>query len=173
MTERYLHVDGARVRFDINQLIEDHPELADDADLRADMIEGETDRDTFLTKAYLAYRTRVERAEGTGNIMSDLAARKARETAAAERIKAIMLSVVEAGDTGKVTLPVATLSVTNGRKRVVVDDVNELPQGAYTTVRKPAPAKDIEAMIVALPAGETLPGAHLEIGPDYLTVRPK
>lgn len=171
-SERYLSVDAGMVRFDTERLLQAFPELADDEELRGDMLSGETRIDEVLTRLFLAWRHREELASGAKAIKADLDIREKRNTAAAKKLKDIALTIMETADLPKRELPVVTLSVSAGRKRVVVDDVNALPQGAFTTERKAIAAKDLETMILAERAGQ-FPGAHLEIGDDYLTARAK
>lgn len=175
MTTAYLTLDAKLVRFDIEALMRAYPELQDDDDLRADVLEAETSLDETLTRLFLAMRRRQELAKGAKAISDDADARAKRFKGGADRLKDIILSLMDAAHLPKRELPVATLSVSQGRVRVVVDDVDALPQGAFTTVRKPIAAKELEALLVSLPfeEREAFPGARLEIGPDYLTARAK
>lgn len=170
MSENYLHVDAGRVRFDTERLLAAYPELAEDDELRGDMLSGETAIDEVLTRLFLAWRHREELAAGAKAIRADLDIRQKRNEAAAKKLKAIALTILETADLDKRELPVATLSVSAGRTRIVVDDITALPQGAYTLERKPLAAKELEALILAERAGE-FPGAHIELGDDYLTAR--
>lgn len=172
VSERWLHVDAGRVRFDTVLLMERFPELADDEELRGDMLQGSTSIDEVLTRLFLAWRHREELAAGVKAIKADLDIREKRNTAAAKKLKDIALEIMETADLRKRELPAVTLSVSDGRKRIVVDDVNALPQGAFTTERKAIPAKELEALIMAEDAG-AFPGAHIEVGDDYLTARAK
>jgi hypothetical protein len=65
----------------------------------------------------------------------------------------------------KVKLPVATLSILAGRPGVVIDDVAALPQG-FTRLE---PVKS--AIKQSIENGEDVPGAHLEAGPDTVSIR--
>lgn len=172
MSERYLQIDAGMVRFNTLALLQAFPELAEDEELRGDMLSGETRIDEVLTRLVLAWRQREELAAGAKAIKADLDIREKRNTAAAKKLKDIALTIMETADLNKRELPIATLSVSAGKKRIVVDDLDALPQGAFTLERKALPAKELEALIMAEDAGE-FPGAHIEIGDDYLTVRAK
>jgi hypothetical protein len=65
----------------------------------------------------------------------------------------------------KVKLPIATLSIIAGRPGVVIDDVRALPQG-FTRLE---PVKS--AIKQSIENGENVPGAHLEAGPDTVSIR--
>jgi hypothetical protein len=54
----------------------------------------------------------------------------------------------------------------------VIDDVEQLPQGAYRMVGEAIGKPELRKMIEAEDAG-AFPGAHLEIGDDSLTARSK
>ena len=168
----YLALDAGRVRFDIARLMEAHPELADDDELRADMLEGETDIDTILTRLFKGWRLDEGMAAGAKDMLVDLKERKARFERRAEAKKALAQSLMEAADLDKRELPVATLSIRSGNVSVVIDDVEQLPQGAYRMVREPIGKTELRKMIEAEDAGN-FPGAHLEIGEDYLVPRSK
>ncbi len=168
----YLKLDANRVRATIARLIEAYPDLADDEDLRADTIEGETDLDTILTRLFIAWRSDEEMATGTKSIIADLRERKDRLERRVDAKKALAMSLLETADLDKRQLPVATLSIRSGRESVVVDDVDQLPQGAFTLIRKPIDAADLKKQIMAEKAGD-FPGAHLEIGDDTLAARAK
>lgn len=168
----YLALDAGRVRFDIARLLEQFPELAEDEELRADMLEGETEIDAVLSRLFLSWRQDEETAAGAKAIKADLDERQKRFERRAATKKALALSLMETADLPKRELPVATLSVQAGRIRVVVDDVEQLPQGAFETVRKPIPSAELRKLIEAEKAGK-FPGAHLELGDDFLTARAK
>ena len=168
----YLTLDANRVRFEVEALLRAFPELADDDDLRADVLEGETEIDSVLTRLFLAMRHKEEMANGAKAIRDDLDARIKRNQSGAAGLKNIIHTLMDTAKLNKRELAVATISVLAGRKRVVVDDVNALPQGAYSLERKPAPAKELEKMIMEAPAGQ-FPGASIQLGPEYLYVRPK
>ena len=60
-----------------------------------------------------------------------------------------------------------TVSVVKGKESVVVDDVQLLPFGSFELVRKP----NAKAIKEAFDRGEEVPGAHIELGKDYVMIR--
>lgn len=173
MTAAYLTLDAKMVRFDIEALMRAYPELAEDDELRGDMLAGETQIDEVLTRLFLAMRHREGLANGVKAIRDDLDARMKRHQSAAGKISDIMLTLLETAHLTKRELPVATLSVRKGSISTVIDDVDALPQGYSQLVKQPVSKTEIKAAILALPKGESFPGAHIEIGNDSLGVRPK
>lgn len=165
----YIQADIAEYKALVHGLLEAHPELAEDDELRADMILGETEIDRIASRLLRIIGERKARADGLTGYISELQERKARELRGVEGARDLLKSILHAGNIDKLPLPEATVSITKPRIKCVVDDVNELPQGFYVTERKPKSA-EIKA---ALEAGEKIPGARLELGPEGIMVRTK
>lgn len=154
---------------EIALLIQANPDLADDEELRADMIEGETGLHRIIGRLIRAKVEAEAMASAIGQIQSEYAQRKARYEAKATDAKAGIAALLEAAELPKAETPEGTVSRVKGREAVIVSDATELPQGFFETVRKPLKT-EIKA---ALMAGETVPGAALVTGPDTITVRVK
>lgn len=165
----FIQVDIAEYQARVNALLEAYPELAEDDDLRADMILGETDIDRIASKLVRIIGERKARADGLSGYISELQERKARELRGIEGARDMLKSVMQAGAIDKLSLPEATVSITKPRIKCVIDDVNELPQGFYEIQRK-AKTADIKA---ELEAGRGVPGARLELGEEGIMVRTK
>ena len=95
--------------------------------------------------------------------------RKARFERRAEASRALIRTLMMQAGVDKIPLPEATISLSKGRASVDVIDVNELPQGFYSTERKP----DKKAIQSALEAGEQVPGAVMANGKTSLMIRTK
>lgn len=165
----YIQVDIAEYKAHVHKLLEAHPELAEDDELRADMILGETEIDRIASRLVRIIGERKARAEGLTGYITELQERKARELRAVEGARDLLRSILQAGNIDKLSLPEATVSITKPRIKCIVDDVNELPQGYFVTERR-AKTAEIKA---ALEAGEEIPGARLALGDEGLTVRTK
>lgn len=163
----YLQADVANVLADIDALLAAYPELADDADLRADMLEGETDAFNVLTRLLSIERDADSLAKAIASRISDLQSRKARAEKRKDAMRVLMLRVMQAAGIQKAPLVEATVSVSKGRDSVDVVDVNKLPKWAYVTERKP----DKKAIMERLAANKNVPGAALKTGGDVLMVR--
>jgi hypothetical protein len=168
MSERYLSLDAGRVRFDIERLMEAYPELADDDQLRAGMLEGETEIASVVTRIFRSLKEDEAQADGAKAFKDDLAARQKRFENRAARKRSLIMSVMDAADLPKLDLPVATFSVRDPQPVVAVDvEPHELPQGFFKTTHE-ARKTEIKK---ALMAGEDVPGARLEFGSASLHIR--
>lgn len=162
-------VDVAYTAGAIDRMLAVYPELAEDDELRADTLEGETDLNRLMSRLVRIRQERLALAEGVGGYMDALAERKARFTRGAEGIKGLMLALMNAAKLPKLVLPEATVSVTKPRESVNVTDPNELPQGFFALIRQP----DKKSIGEALKKGEEVPGAALDTGEPSLTIRTK
>jgi hypothetical protein len=165
----YLAYDAEYTGRRIKEMLDAFPELRDDDDLRADMIEGETDFNRVMSRLVRARQERQAHADGLADYIGDLETRKARLDRAAAGIKALMLDLMTHAGTGRVVLPEATISITKARQKLDVHNKADLPQGYFTM----EPVPDNAAIRAALDAGEDIPGARLVTGEPGLTVRVK
>lgn len=166
---QYLAVDAAAVRAEVARLLERFPELAEDGDLALDTFEGETDLFSVITRAVNERADADTMAGAIRQRISDLSERKARFDRKADAMKSLIQGLMDATGQEKITLPEATIFVTKPRESVNVTDVDALPQGFYSVSR----TADKTALKAALMAGETIPGAELQIGLAGLTIRTK
>jgi hypothetical protein len=163
----YLQMDASKLAAEIQHMLAVYPEIKEDEDLRLDMIEGETDFKRLMSKLVRIRKEKLADADGLGTYIDELSERKARQVRTADGVKSLMLSLMSVADVPKLTLPEATVSVAKPRVSVEVTDVDVLPQGTFTTVRKP----DKNAIKSLLEAGDDVPGAVLKSGDPILTVR--
>lgn len=157
------------VKRDVAAFLKAYPELADDAELRADMLEGETGFHRVITSLVKTSIEAKANAEATKSIKQDYAERQARYEKQADAARAVIATLMDVAGLDKLALPVATLSLRSPQASVDVIDADALPQGFFETVRKPL-RTEIKA---ALMAGETVPGATLALGETSLMVKVK
>lgn len=169
MSDRYLKADLASIEAQISELVSDNPELADDEELRVDMIDGETSAIEFLRRVHRRMRKAEALAEGAKSEKDDAAERQKRFEKQADGYKALSLAILNAANVEKLVTPFATYSVLNPRVKAEVTDLEAIPQGFYRLEKKP----DMKAIKEALEAGNELPGAHLTIGVHSLMIRSK
>jgi len=165
----YIFRDADAVKAEINRLLTDYPEIAEDTQLLADSIEGETSLHKILDRALSARQEAVSMVYGIKEREADLEDRRKRYEQQAEAYKTLMLSLMQYASQDKVTLTEATLSITKPRSSVVIDNINELPQGFYRNER----VADKKAIKDAIDAGAAPPGASLKTGEAGLTIRSK
>ncbi len=163
-----MHHDPLLVRMQIEQLIREYPELAEDETLRADMLEGCTSMHDELNLLLDAYFEKEAFVEGAKVQAANLRKRIDRFEQASEATKRIMFSILQAAGLKKVVLPDATLSIRTGTPKVIVTDEAALPDILCRIKREP----NKTAIKAALELGE-VPGALLSNAEDNLTIRTK
>lgn len=167
--DQYFMADVSYTAKAIDDMLAAYPELLDDESLRADMLEAETSLPALASKIVRVRGERLAFAEGLNGFIKDLTQRRDRLSRGADGLKGLLLKLMATAKLPTLALPEATVSVTPGRSTVSIVDVEELPQGTFTTIRQPDKAA-IKAMI---DAGEEVPGAALVTGENVLTVRTK
>lgn len=164
---KFVFKDAEVVKAEINRLLTVHPDIAEDVELLADSIEGETGLYEILEKALSARQEADMMVSAIKEREAALEARRKRYEAQSAAYKALMLSLMQYASQDKVTLVAATLSISKGRTSVEVENEDDLPQGTYSTKRVP----DKAAIKRMIEAGETIPGASLKTSDDGLTIR--
>lgn len=162
-----LDLDLARAVAEIQALFATVPEIADDEDLRRDMIEGATDA-TELLRRIVRMRADAEALAAAVKVQEhELRQRRERFDARADAMKSLAERIMNAAVSSKITLPEATLSFRATPPAVVIADDAALPESMWRVRREP----DKAAIKEALQRGETIPGAHLSNGGRALTIR--
>ena len=165
----YLSLDVQTIERQINALLADFPEMAEDEALRADMIEGETDLLSVMTRLLDHQQEAASMVDAMKSRRDSLTERMSRYERRADALRTLMLNLLSAADQTKITLPEATISLTKGRDGVEITDITALPQGFYSLERK----ADRAAIGAALKAGEAVPGASLRTSGPSITIRTK
>jgi hypothetical protein len=153
----------ARIADDLRAL------LGDDYDDQTflDTLDGETDALEIAERLIAAMRE-AEAMSAAAKAQADaLAARASRFAAAGAAHKAQLGPLLDAIGTRKLVLPAATVSRLAGRASVRIDAPDDVPTQLCRIRREP----DKAAIKAALEAGEAVPGARLENGPDTVSVR--
>lgn len=164
---QYLRMDAGKVIFDITALTNAFPELADDEQLRADVAEGETELASVMKRLLRAKQDADALAKGAREAAKETSERARRFEDRADKLKSMMLAVMDAGDFRKLELPFATFSAIDPKPVADVFNVSELPQG-FTRTKVEAEKREI---LKALMAGEDVPGARLALGDASLMIR--
>lgn len=165
----YLFEHAQIVRNQIEAIKGIYPELEEDAELLATTVEGETDFERVIDKLVNFVREAETMAEAVKARKDEIAERQKRFERQSEAGRKIILSLMDAAQQPKVTLPEATLSITKPREKLVIWAEEEIPQGYFAIVRKP----DTKAITAALKAGNEIPGAELELGAPGLRIQTK
>lgn len=172
----------AEVEFDLRRQAETAKKLlgslkeqgeADDAELVADTIEGETG----LVEAIDAALAEIDECEilitGLKAKEEAFAERRRREEAKAERIKALIEQAMMTTEQMSLKLPSATLTLTQRAPGLIVSNEADIPTRFWIEQERPAPKLDRKALTAALRAKEAIPGANLDNGTVALSVRRK
>lgn len=142
----------------------------DDEQLRADMLEGETDLHEFVSKL-LSW---IEEDEGVVNALSEqIEARKERQERAKSRVsnrRDMIIALLDVAHMDKLTLPEATISKRDLKAKLIVANDDAVPDKYCTLVRKPVKA----AINEAFEGRDDLPNwLTREAGRPSITIRRK
>ena len=151
----------------------EHPELYDDAALRADVLEGETDAFSVLSR--LADRIREDETleEALAERLARIRERKDRIARHSEGLRTLALRIMNAAHLRKVVLPEATLSVRAVPPKVEIDGDVDLFLKAYPQYQRVKLELDKTKLKADLLAGIAYLGARLTNGGELLTVNTK
>ncbi len=166
MNTNYIAYDVILLEREFADLLAAYPELADDEDLRADTIEGETDAHRVLGKIVAIERDANSMAAAIGERIKELQARKQRSERRKDAMRGLAFRLMKAGNLPKVSLPEATLSISRKAATVEIYDEDALPDTVVKLTRTP----DKTAIKAALAHGEVAGARMGEVG-ETLTVR--
>lgn len=165
--DNFLHADVANVLADIDALLAAYPELAEDDQLKADMLEGSTAAYDVLTRLVNIERDADSMGKAIAARISDLQARKARADKRKEAMRVLMPRVMTAAGIQKAPLVEATVSVSKGRDSVEIVDEAIVPPRFLKVVKTP----DKTLIKAALDAGKAVKGAEIKAGQPTISVR--
>lgn len=132
-----------------------------------DTLDGETNA-LDIADALIAKRGEAKALAAAAKAQADeLAARASRIAERSRACDAALLTLLRAAGEKRLERPGATISRRSGSVRVVIDDETDVPTQLCKIVQTP----DKTAIKKQIDAGETVPGARLERGPDGVTVR--
>lgn len=167
--DTFLAHDATYTAQAIDAMLKAYPELMEDDDLRADMLEAETSLPALASKIVRVRGERLAHAEGLNAYIKDLTQRRDRLARGADGLKGLLLKLMATAKLPTLPLPEATVSVRPGSNSVSITDIDALPQGYFGTQR--VPLKD--AIKASLEAGQPVPGAALVTGESVLAIRQK
>lgn len=159
-----------QLRHDIEALIRDNPDLADDEVLRADMLDGETDLYSALTALVEACAEAKSMQSAIGERLQALTARRARLSRRADHLRDLMLKILQSADLKRIELADATLSQRAGIPQVIGEpDVDALPD-EFVRIKRVA---DAGAIREALINHREVPGLVMSNAPPSLMIKVK
>jgi hypothetical protein len=155
-----------QIRQQITALLLQYPELGEDEVLRTDMIEGSTDTIEFLNELERRHREAWIIFSGLKVVLADLAKRADRFANQIAGIKQLMHKVLDDANLRKVRLATKTLTIIQGKSKVLVLDETELPEKYWRVHREP----DKQRIHMDIEAGIHVPGATLSNSEPYLRI---
>jgi hypothetical protein len=155
-----------QLKIQISLLLDRHPELAEDVDLRADMLEGSTDLHAIMERLLNEERQADELIEAVKERIEKLSARRSMFRSRQTSLRDIMMEVLQRADLRKIALPEATISITRRGPAVQVIDETLVPD-AYCRFKREISKTAIKD---AINAGEEVPGAVLDNGSETLRI---
>lgn len=164
-----IHMTATALKSEIERLLSSFPELAEDDDFRADVLEGETDFFAVIERLLRREREAASMVTAIKERQADLKDRRDRFERQSDVCRKIIKELMITAQLPKVQLAEATIVITSPRVKVSVFNAEALPQGFFAVERKPKTA-EIKS---ALEAGDQIPGAELVFGDEGLTVRAK
>lgn len=153
----------------MDALLRDHPELADDDTLKADMLEGCTTAFEALAVLLDTMQETTALMTGLNERIKEMRLRRDRLEMREEACRRLMQRIMEHAQLSKVALPEATLSLRATPESVEITDFAEIPDEFCRYVREVSKTKVKEA----LKAGTFVPGAVLSNGGQTVSVRTK
>lgn len=154
------------LKIQISLLLDQHPELAEDVDLRADMLEGSTDLHKIMERLLNEERQSGELIDAIKERIEKLAARRTVFRVRQTSLRDVMIGIMQRADLRKLVLPEATISVTRTGRSVQVLDEALVPDGFFRFKREVSKTAIKEALL----AGDDVPGAILDNGGETLRI---
>jgi hypothetical protein len=155
------------IRSQIETLKSTNPDIWDgDDSMLADMLEGETDLFEFLTAATQEIDEAEAFAETCNLLISKYKRRKERLEHRVERLRDLMLKLLQESGLKTHKLATTTLSVRNGPRKVIVTNESELPDEYFRITRKP----NLTAIHERIDQGVAVPGAVLSNAQPVLSM---
>ena len=155
-----------QLKIQISMLLDKHPELIDDVDLRADMLEGSTNLHAIMERLLTEERETNELIAVVGNRIENLSARRAMFRSRQTSLRDVMMEILQRADLRKIALPEATVSITRRGPAVQIIDDTLVPD-AYCRFKREVSKTAIKDAIYA---GEEVPGAVLDNGSETLRI---
>lgn len=148
------------------RLIVEHPDLEDDETCLADTLEGLTDIDEIIVKCVHQIIENEAIVDSLKAVIKKLEERQNRYKERSAKTRDMVLDAML--ETGKKKIAgTITVSVSSGRKGVVVTDEKLLPENFFQTTKKPQKSLIQKALV----QGEAVPGATLINGKPSLRIQ--
>lgn len=162
-----IHIDANVIRQQIENLLTLNPQLAEDEQLRADMVEGSTDLHEFLRVVERRRQEAESMVEAINLNIETLNKRQDRFVLREGALRLLMFKLLSIADVKKVEMPEATVSVRNGTAKVIISDEDAIPDDYCSFKRTP----NKQAIKAVLETGADVPGCCLSNGEPTISIR--
>lgn len=152
---------------EINMLLAEYPQLAEDEELLKDTLEGNTRLHEIMEKFLSSMRENETLAEAVSQRVGKLRERQTRLTHRAQFYRTLMYRLLERTGVKSISLPEAKISVVNSPDKVIVTDESAIPDAFCRITKEP----NKTAIKNALKSGTIIPGATLSNGGTTIQVR--
>ena len=154
------------LKIQIGLLLDQHPELADDVDLRSDMLEGSTDLHKIMERLLNEEREADELIEAVKERIEKLSARRAMFRVRQSSLRDVMIGIMQRADLRKLALPESTISIIRTGRSVQVLDEALVPDSFCRFKREISKTAIKEALM----SGNEVPGALLDNGNETIRI---
>jgi hypothetical protein len=151
----------------INALLSEYPQLAEDEDLLKDTLEGNTRFNEVMDKFLGDMRENETLAEAISQRIGKLRERQTRLTHRAQFYRSLMHRLMDFAGIRSVSLTEAKISVVNSPEKVIITDESAIPDDFMRITKEPNKA----AIKTALKSGSIISGATLSNGGSTISVR--
>jgi hypothetical protein len=163
MTNKY---DVDILKRTIELLLERYPELKDDEELKADMLEGATDFRETMERLLRRTQDSIYLAKACQDAERDINSRRRRFDKRVEFGRELMKRLMEVADVRKLEFPTATVSIMNTAPQVVVLNEHEIPDD-FMRIKKEPNKILLKEMLEQM----DVPGVTLSNGGTSLVIR--
>jgi len=158
------------LRQQIEALLRNYPDIAQDEILRADMLEGETDIKELVTEIHRMMEDAKGMRDGMQGRLDDLLTRRTRFQHRIDFGRDLIFAILDAAQMRKLELPEVTVSLRNNPPQLIGDTTADYLDDAYVKITR---SVDRKAIREALEAGRAVDGYTLSNAPPSLMVKVK
>lgn len=151
----------------INSLLADYPQLAEDEELLKDTLEGNTRFNELMEHFLNHMRENETLAEAISQRIGKLRERQTRLTHRAQFYRSLMQRMMDFAGIKSIALPEGKISVVNSPEKVIITDESAIPDAFMRVTKEP----NKTAIKNALKSGSIISGATLSNGGTTIQVR--
>lgn len=151
----------------IQALMNEHPDIMFDEDLKEDMLLGSTDFYELVGKIHLNIMHNSALMHSLIDILDDINRRREVLRNRVDFQRALIKRLMEVADQRSIDLPTAKISLGKSPAKVIITDEGAIPDEFVRVKREPNKTAIKEALV----GGKDVPGATLSNGGTSLTIR--